>query len=118
MHRLILCLLLLPIVSCASYNHTNILADSNNENYGKYMRYGSDGFTGSYTNPEPTISMSNHFFLLGYFQTKDIDALKMCKEKGFNKVNLVINEKRWYDGVLTAITLGIYAPTSTYIWCE
>ena len=103
---------------CAGYNHTNMLADNNNKNYEKYLKYSRDDFVGGFKDPQPTIEKRNHFFVFGLAQKEEIDAINMCREKGFNKVNLIINEKRWYDGVLTLITIGIYAPTHTYIWCE
>ena len=116
--KFFLLVMFITLVGCSSHNHTHILADNNNPEYHNYLKYGDDSFIGDYTNPKPTISMSNHFFFGGYGQTKHIDAIQMCKNNGFNKVNLVINEKRWYDGILSVITLGIYTPTSTYIWCE
>lgn len=57
----------------------------------------------------------NHYILWGLLQRNDVDATKVCKGRAIKKV---VVEQRWYQGLLSAITLGIYSPMQTTIYCK
>jgi hypothetical protein len=57
---------------------------------------------------------TSHFFVAGIGQTKEISAVQVCDER---PVVAVETSYSFVDGLLGAITYGIYYPRSYTIYC-
>ncbi len=57
----------------------------------------------------------HHYFLSGIFQESGVDAEKVCRNR--SGVAAVVNEQRWFQSLIGALTFGIYTPRVTYIYC-
>lgn len=65
---------------------------------------------------EPTIEESQHFFIDGLAQEKEIDAAAVCG--GADKVAKVEVQKTFINGLLNTITFGIYSPREARVYCK
>ena len=95
--------LALPVLTgCASTQHTVRVSDSvpmnSSVDYNKVDYEATD-----------------HFFLGGLFQESSQDAARVCPAG--KKPAKVITETRWYQSLITGLTMGIYTPRKTYVIC-
>ena len=65
---------------------------------------------------QPTVEESQHFFIDGLAQEKEIDAASVCG--GIDKVSKVEVQKTFVNGLLVAITFGIYTPREARVYCK
>ena len=65
---------------------------------------------------EPTTEQSHHFFISGLAQKKEIDAAKVCG--GIDKVAKVEVQETFVNGLLAAVTFGIYTPREARVYCK
>ncbi len=65
---------------------------------------------------KPDLTKTNHFILWGLMQTKSVDIVSIC-DRGDNTVTIK-NYKSIYNNIFTVSTAGIYAPTTTDIYCR
>lgn len=59
---------------------------------------------------------SQHFFINGLAQEKEINASDVCG--GTDKVAKVEVQQTFLNGVLRAVTLGIYTPREARVYCK
>jgi hypothetical protein len=64
----------------------------------------------------PTEQKSQHFFISGLGQQKVTDAAKVCG--GADKVIKVEAQHTFVNGLLGAITFGIYTPRDAKVYCK
>ena len=60
-----------------------------------------------------TYHITNHYLFWGFIQKNDVDASSFCR----GSVKKIKIERRWYQTALTFVTLGIYSPMQTTIYC-
>jgi len=65
---------------------------------------------------EPTQETVHHFFISGLGQSKELDAAAVCG--GAERVARVQTELRFLDGLLGAVTSGIYTPRTARVYCQ
>ncbi|MGY3853847.1 Bor family protein [Aeromonas aquatilis] len=63
----------------------------------------------------PTKEVTHHFFISGLGQSKDIDAAAVCN--GADKVVRVEAQHTFVNGLLAAVTFGIYTPREARVYC-
>ncbi|ELB2793993.1 Bor family protein [Aeromonas dhakensis] len=63
----------------------------------------------------PTKEVTHHFFISGLGQSKNVDAAAICK--GADKVVRVEAQHTFVNGLLGAITFGIYTPREARVYC-
>ncbi|MEW7866804.1 Bor family protein [Aeromonas diversa] len=63
----------------------------------------------------PSQEVSHHFFISGLGQSKTIDAAAVCG--GADKVVRVEAQHTFVNGLLGAITFGIYTPREARVYC-
>ena len=63
----------------------------------------------------PTYSKSNSYFFWGLVGEEHMDVTKTCSGKTPKQIQA---QTTFVDGLLGAITLGIYAPRTISIWCS
>lgn len=73
-------------------------------------------FTMSAEENETTLKESQHFFINGLGQDKEIDAAAVCN--GTDKVAKVEVQETFVNGLLRTITLGIYTPREARVFCK
>lgn len=64
---------------------------------------------------EPDYETSRDFFIGGLVGNHKVDVDTICGENGVRQMQTQATAK---DGLLTAITLGIYSPHSIKVWCN
>ncbi|TNJ17028.1 lipoprotein bor [Aeromonas sobria] len=64
---------------------------------------------------EPTKEVTHHFFISGLGQNKTIDAATVCN--GADKVVRVEAQHTFVNGLLAAVTFGIYTPREARVYC-
>ena len=64
---------------------------------------------------EPDIKKMQHFFVAGIGQTKELNAAEICG--GVDKVAKVEAYITFWDGLLGALTYGIYTPHTAKVYC-
>ena len=64
---------------------------------------------------EPDVKKMQHFFVAGIGQTKELNAAEICG--GVDKVAKVEAYITFWDGLLGAITYGIYTPHTAKVYC-
>jgi len=64
---------------------------------------------------EPTWSQSNNYFLWGLIGDHRVDTERVCGERGVRQMQA---QDTFVDGLLALITLGIYAPRTSKVWCN
>ncbi|HGE8270036.1 TPA: Bor family protein [Aeromonas hydrophila] len=75
------------------------------------------GFTVNSGNTvKPTKNVTHHFFISGLGQSKTIDAATVCN--GADKVVRVEAQHTFLNGLLSAVTLGIYTPREARVYCS
>lgn len=63
----------------------------------------------------PTYQETRPFFLWGIVGEQHVDVKSICKEKSVKQMQ---SQQTFVNGLLGAVTLGIYAPHSVKVWCE
>lgn len=63
----------------------------------------------------PTYEGTSHFIFWGLGQEKEYNPSEIC---GANDVSAIDTHVSFVDGLLSAITWGIYAPESYAIYCK
>ena len=63
-----------------------------------------------------TYDEAQHYFIFRLGQQKNIDAVALCK--GIDKVKRVETETTFVNGLLGAITMGIYFPQQARVYCS
>lgn len=64
---------------------------------------------------KPTDTNMNFFWLGGIFQSKKIDAVKICN--GSENISRVIAKQTTLDGLFSILTAGIFTPRHTIVYC-
>ena len=64
---------------------------------------------------EPSYQDSKAFFLFGLVGEHHVDVLRICNGKEPVQMQ---SQQTITDGLLGVITLGIYSPHSTKVWCN
>ena len=64
---------------------------------------------------EPTWTKTENFFLWGLVGTGHVDVKQVCQ--GQNPVQIQA-QHTFVDGLLGFVTLGIYYPRTSKVWCE
>lgn len=67
------------------------------------------------TNEQPSSEITHHFLISGLGQSKTIDAAAVCN--GEDNVVKVESQQTFINGILAAITLGIYTPREARVYC-
>lgn len=63
----------------------------------------------------PTFEESRPFYFWGLAGEQQVDVNKVCNDKSVKQMQ---SQQTFVDGLLTFVTLGIYAPHSVKVWCE
>jgi hypothetical protein len=63
----------------------------------------------------PSYQESKNFFFWGLAGEHRVDVTKICGEK---KVVQMQSQETFVNGLLSAITLGIYSPHTVKVWCS
>ena len=63
----------------------------------------------------PTYEKSLPFYMLGLVGEPRVNVVRICGEKSVIQMQ---SQQTFSDSLLTALTLGIYAPHSAKVWCE
>ncbi len=63
----------------------------------------------------PTFQSSEPFFFWGLKGTAHVDVTRVC---GGREARQLQAQTTFVDGLVSVLTLGIYAPRSVKIWCE
>lgn len=64
---------------------------------------------------KPTKEVTHHFFISGLGQSKTIDAAAVCN--GADKVVRVEAQHTFLNGLLGAVTFGVYTPREARVYC-
>jgi len=64
---------------------------------------------------DPTYSKTETFFFWGLVGENHVNVKAVCGDKAVKQMQ---SQNTFVNGLLGAITLGIYAPRSVNIWCE
>ena len=64
---------------------------------------------------EPDVKKMQHFFVAGVGQTKEMNAAEICG--GVDKIAKVEAYITFLDGLLGAVTWGIYTPHTAKVYC-
>ncbi len=59
---------------------------------------------------------SQHFFINGLAQEKEINAAEVCG--GIENVSRVEVQETFLNGVLRTVTFGIYSPRDARVYCK
>lgn len=59
---------------------------------------------------------SQHFFVEGIGQTKELNAAEICG--GVENVSKVEVQQTFANGLLSAVTFGIYTPRDARVYCK
>ena len=70
---------------------------------------------GARINSTPTFEQSYGFFLGGLIGEANIEVSKICKDKTPTQMQ---TEFTFVNGLLGAITLGLYSPRTAKVWCK
>ncbi|NRB37052.1 MAG: Bor family protein [Pseudomonadales bacterium] len=60
-------------------------------------------------------SETRHFFFWGLMGETHVDVKDICADKAITQMQ---SQATFVNGLLTVVTLGIYAPHSVKVWCE
>ncbi len=63
----------------------------------------------------PTYKESKHFFLFGLIGDHDVNIKDVCTS---GQAEQMQTQETFLDGLLGAITLGIYTPRTAKVWCS
>jgi len=64
---------------------------------------------------EPTYQERKSFYLAGLIGEERVNVSEVCEEKEAVQMQ---SQQTFVDGLLTVVTLGIYAPHTAKVWCE
>ena len=64
---------------------------------------------------DPTWSDQKHYFFWGLAGEKTIDLTEVCSK---GEVVQTQAQSTFVDGLLGALTLGIWAPRHAHVWCK
>lgn len=64
---------------------------------------------------KPAYQETKNYFFWGLKGEHEIDVAAICKEKGVEQMQ---SQMTFVNGLLSAITLGIYAPRTAKVWCK
>jgi uncharacterized lipoprotein YajG len=64
----------------------------------------------------PNVDTSQHFFINGLAQERHLDAATICG--GADKVLKVEVQQTFVNGLLSAVTFGIYTPRTARVYCQ
>ena len=64
---------------------------------------------------KPQFEQQQDFYLWGLVGESHIDTKTVCAGK---KPTQLQSQTTFLDGLLTVVTLGIYAPNTAKVWCE
>jgi len=67
------------------------------------------------TSSDPTWSDTKDFFLWGLVNKHRVNTKRVCGDRGVKQVQA---QTSFVNGLLTILTLGIYAPRTAKIWCN
>lgn len=73
-------------------------------------------FVMSDSNSEMKEENSQHFFINGLAQEKEINAAEVCG--GIENVSRVEVQETFLNGVLRTVTFGIYTPRDARVYCK
>jgi uncharacterized lipoprotein YehR (DUF1307 family) len=65
---------------------------------------------------EPAMEESQTFFINGLGQEKEVDAASVCG--GADKVSKVEVQETFVNGLMAAVTFGIYTPREARVYCK
>ena len=63
----------------------------------------------------PTYEDSRPFYVGGLVGEERVDVKEICQD---SEITQMQSQQTFKDGVLTIVTLGIYAPHTVKVWCE
>lgn len=63
----------------------------------------------------PTYEDSRPFYLGGLVGEERVDVKEVCANQDVKQMQ---SQQTFTDGLLTVVTLGIYAPHTVKVWCE
>ena len=63
----------------------------------------------------PNYEDTRHFFFWGLMGEERINVTEVCADKDVAQMQ---SQETFVNGLLGAITLGIYAPHSVRVWCD
>jgi len=64
---------------------------------------------------KPTYQETKSYFFWGLSGEHEIDVVEVCRGKSVAQMQ---SQYTFVDGLLTFITLGIYAPKTARVWCD
>ncbi len=70
---------------------------------------------GVQVNNLPSYQDSRHFFFWGLAGEERVNVSAICGEQAVAQMQ---SQQTFVNGLLTGLTLGIYAPHSVKVWCE
>ena len=76
----------------------------------------NSSFTVAGSGSAPTQAKSQHFFVAGIGQKKNIDAAEVCG--GIEKVEKVEVQQTFLNGLVSVLTLNIYTPRMARVYCN
>ena len=75
----------------------------------------NQSFTVNGGGDSPTQDRSQHFFINGIGQKKDVDVAQVCG--GIEKVQKVEVQQTFVNGLLSILPFGIYTPRTARVYC-
>ena len=75
----------------------------------------NSSFTVNGAGSAPTQAKSQHYFVAGIGQKKDINAAEVCG--GVDKVQKVEVQQTFLNGLLSVVTFNIYTPRMARVYC-
>ena len=99
MKKFLMCIALVLILSACSNDHV--------------MRFNLSPYQNVKT--APTYEGRSHFLFWGMLQKTDYNMLNLCPMRGIKAI-----ETHWtfYDSLMGALTMGLYAPESFSVYCN
>ena len=64
---------------------------------------------------EPTYEQRKSFFFAGLVGEQRVDVVEVCNGRPVEQMQ---SQQTFVDGLLTGLTLGIYAPHTVKVWCQ
>lgn len=113
MKNKILALLALTVFVSACSKQTIVLDGSSKEMARNEVFFSEEPFD---PNLDASKKVTDHFFIAGLAQGKAINPAKVCGSIG--RVAKVETQLTFLNGLLGAITFGIYAPRDVRVYCK
>ena len=76
----------------------------------------NSSFTVNGAGATPTQAKSQHYFVAGIGQKKNIDAAEVCG--GVDKVQMVEVQQTFLNGLVSVVTFNIYTPRMARVYCK